>query len=47
MGAMLFIYSMFTFCPFFGLQNFFGENPLFNLGQFWASLEAFPLKINT
>jgi hypothetical protein len=22
MGAMLFIYSMFTFCPFFGLQNF-------------------------
>jgi hypothetical protein len=22
MGAMRFSYSMFTFCPFFGLQNF-------------------------
>jgi hypothetical protein len=29
MGAMLFIYSMFTFCPYFGLQIFFGEKSTF------------------
>jgi hypothetical protein len=33
MGAMLSSYSMFTFCPFFALQNFLVKNWLFNLGQ--------------
>jgi hypothetical protein len=32
MGAMLFTYSMFTFCPFFGLQNFLGEKSTFQFG---------------
>jgi hypothetical protein len=48
MGAMLFSYSMFTFCPFFGQQNFLDEKSTFQFGPiFWESLEAFPLKINT
>jgi hypothetical protein len=50
MGAMLFIYYSIAcshFTHFLDYKIFKVKNQLFNLGQLWASLEAFPLNINT
>jgi hypothetical protein len=44
MGAMLFICGMFTFCPFFGLQNFFGEKSTFQFGPTLGISGSLPFK---
>jgi hypothetical protein len=44
MGAMLFSYSMFTFCPFFGLQNFLDEKSSFQLGPILGISGSLPFK---
>jgi hypothetical protein len=44
MGAMLFSYSMFTFCPFFALQNFLGENLTFQFGSTFGISGSLPFK---
>jgi hypothetical protein len=44
MGAMLLIYSMFTFCPFFGLQNFLGEKSTFQFRPTLGISGSLPFK---
>jgi hypothetical protein len=44
MGAMLFAYNMFTFCPFFALQNFLGEKLTFQFGPTLGIPGSLPFK---
>jgi hypothetical protein len=44
MGAMILIYSMFQFCPFFGLQNFLCEKSTFQFRPTLGISGSLPFK---